>query len=353
MSENNNLSTLIQNQISDIPEIRELQIEQLQFEYDYRKAEALDASQIYSKKYKNKFEIFAILQEGRTLGFNSSESMNGLYLVGGGVQMYGSLKTSYLQKRGYKINFVDEKVENDKLVETTCIVTKNDEKYTAAVTVNQLKGGKNNPGLQNAPMTKVRYEAINRILKTQLSGSIPDIISRSEDDIIIEAKIVNKNEEVKKDDKKSEIITYIEEDVTTIEGLESVKNQIKTEEEHLVYEAKKAELQPKLEKTEVIEKPKLTIDIPPTEEETPADLLADISDEWEDVPNDEKFDDKNMIWMSEDQCNLLLKTIQSEGKSKKVETTIEKYSGKVIDGVKYMMSNKYRELIKEALEISK
>jgi hypothetical protein len=71
------------------------------------------------------------------------------------------------------------------------------------------------------------------------------------------------------------------------------------------------------------------------------------------VPNDEKFDDKNMIWMSEDQCNLLLKTIQSEGKSKKVETTIEKYSGKVIDGVKYMMSNKYRELIKEALEISK
>lgn len=238
----NNINTLSLNDsnlsttISNLPEIRQLQLDHLTFEFDFRKATALHKSGIYSNRFKNEYEIFTILQEGRTLGFNSSEAMNGLYLVGGGVQMYGSLKTAYLQKRGYKIQFNNEKVTNNRLVETTVIVTKDDEKYETTVTVEQIKSGALNAGLKNAPMTKLRYEAINRILKTQLAGAIPEIVARSEDDII-NLESVKKIEESKPD----ALIDYIENDCKSLEQLLKVEAQLKTDEQKKSFEQKKKE----------------------------------------------------------------------------------------------------------------
>ncbi|MGL5965416.1 MAG: hypothetical protein ACRCZ2_13625 [Fusobacteriaceae bacterium] len=155
--------------------------------------------------------------------------------------MFGSLKTAYLTKRGYKIQFINEIVEANKLVKSTAVITKDSEEYQATVTVEQLKNGKQNGGLQNAPMTKVRYEALNRILKTQLSGIIPDLVSRSEDDII---DIVETKVEAKTPTVEDELLKFIKEECPDFKSLLKVKDKCNTDELKQAYNLKLKELQP-------------------------------------------------------------------------------------------------------------
>lgn len=246
--------------ISNNTEIAQMQLDLLKFQYDKQLSIELFKSEVYGQKFKSESQIFVILQEGRTLGMTATESLNGLYQVKGGVEMFGASKTAFLTRRGYSINYSNEEFDNVEftyvewennqkknvkkivktLVKTTVTVANDKESYTETFTIEDIKNQEKNDGLKNAPQNKLRYEALNKIIKTNLAGKVPIILAKSEDDYQEEVKkdktLVEKTEEQKE---KIELLKYIQDEANTIEALAKI--------ESLVYDDLKQVYQDKLQ----------------------------------------------------------------------------------------------------------
>jgi hypothetical protein len=63
----------------------------------------------------------------------------------------------------------------------------------------------------------------------------------------------------------------------------------------------------------------------------------------------QEWNAKNTVWLTEEQYKKLVDMAQKGENIQGIHATIKKYSGQVIDGVKYMMKKEFKEKLKEIL----
>lgn len=126
----------------------------------------LVANQFYQAKcfgsdVQNAHQAFVKIQAGAEMGMKPMEAMNSLYIVNGKITIWGSAQIKALRNHGWKVTFpVSTKTD------VTCRVEKGDEVYEETYNIADLPAGSKAKGF--APMEKLRYHAVSRIIRFNL-----------------------------------------------------------------------------------------------------------------------------------------------------------------------------------------
>jgi hypothetical protein len=144
---------------------------------------------------KNAEQVFVLMWTGREMGISPFDSVNSLYMVNGGVRIYGKAVMAQLRKHGYSVEYKDETEGS-----VTAVVTNKTTGETYKETYTFLEAQKSgyvgankfgwNMGINRK--LKLRYGALSVILRTY----IPDVLGSA-------AGIVEVDEDVKVNDTSS------------------------------------------------------------------------------------------------------------------------------------------------------
>lgn len=122
-------------------------------------ADTFVASGAFGGNIDNAAQAFAIIQAGYEMGFGPMKALNSLYIVKGKIVVYGSAQAELIKRAGYQIKY------EDKTGSCKVTVSKGDEVYTFEATSAMLKSSQ---AFKFAPMEKLRYHALSRILRFDL-----------------------------------------------------------------------------------------------------------------------------------------------------------------------------------------
>lgn len=224
MSDNTNtLTTQNQTQNKSLTDFNHL----IQFANYLCKSEALPTT------YKNSANVLVALQTGKEMGLEPMQSLRMLYIVNGTIKPWGTAYPYFLKKAGFSIKI--GKHDN-----TTCelTATRGDESYSYTATTADVK--KDSKAMGFAPKEKLYFHACSRIINYYL----PEIMSGMNFENQVDDFVDTNNNTIvePKTTIKSDLQIYIEDEVETIEALEKVQSQLKTEDEINAYQTKKEEL---------------------------------------------------------------------------------------------------------------
>jgi hypothetical protein len=195
------------------------------------KSEALPAC------YKNAANVLAALQTGLEMGLKPMQSLNSLYIVNGKITIWGSAQVQLLKSHGWKI-IVNS--HNDKVCDLSII--RDDETFSYKTTFEELPSTSKAKAF--APKEKLYYHTISRLIRFYC----PEVLGGQHlyNEIEAEAITYNTTSKIVKTEPKDELLEFITKEVSTLEALQSVKDQLTTDEQKTAYNERLTELTPKV-----------------------------------------------------------------------------------------------------------
>lgn len=129
-----------------------------------RMAESFAKSGAFGADIKgNGYAALVKIQAGFEMGMAPMEAMNSLYIVNGHVSIYGSAMVKRLRRFGWTLKYDDQPKS------CTVTVKKGDEEYSFTSTEDMMVKSQ---AYKFAPMEKLRYHAISRIIRF----NIPEVM---------------------------------------------------------------------------------------------------------------------------------------------------------------------------------
>lgn len=127
----------------------------------------------------NAEKVFVVLQTGFEMGLTPMESMNSLYIVNGSIKPYGTFWGKKLKENGWKIKYNDKEDEQGNPIECHVVITKGGETHEFTAKKSQLK---KSTAMGFAPMEKLRFHALSRIVQFEVPEIMPAGLSFTEED---------------------------------------------------------------------------------------------------------------------------------------------------------------------------